>query len=238
MPETFSASRATRFMQCHASANLELAIVGWESPVVDPTKDNAANRGSHIHELFAKVMELSPKNLEKFSEAITYIAKLRKRRRFNVLIEQPMIAEWLPSQPDTTADLVLYVADEIHVIDLKTGKIPVAAGGNHQLMFYAATYGHLAPKAVEVHLHIVQPWADVMDEWIVPVNVLAAFMNDAAAADKAITNGSTQFKPGDHCQFCPANPHGRGLKGTPLCPTMMDLLYPTIPLNEDEILGD
>lgn len=236
MTERFSASRATRHMQCHASANLPLAIEGWEDPVDDPTKDNAAHRGTHIHELFAKVMELSPKNLEKFSEAITYIAELRKRRRFNVLIEQPMIAEWLPSQPGTTADLVLYVADEIHIIDLKTGKIPVTAGGNHQLMFYAATYGHLAPKAVEVHLHIVQPWADVMDEWVVPVSVLAAFMNDAAAADKAITNGSTQFNLGDHCQFCPANPHSRGLKGKPSCPVMLQLLYPPL-MNEDEILG-
>lgn len=236
MPEIFSASRATRFIQCHASANLELAIPNWTPPVVDPTKDNAANRGTHIHEVFAQVMELSAGNLEKFSEAIAYIARLRKRRRFKVLIEQPMIAEWLPSQPGTTADLVLYVQDEIHVIDLKTGKIPVAAGGNHQLLFYAATYGHLAPKAVEVHLHIVQPWADVMDEWLVPVSVLAAFMNDAVAADKAITSGSTQFSPGDHCQFCPANPHGRGLKGQPLCPTMLDLLYPRL-IDEDEILN-
>lgn len=236
MPETFSASRATRFIQCHASANLELAIADWQPPVVDPTKDNAANRGTHIHEVFAQVMELSAGNLEKFSEAIAYIARLRKRRRFNVLIEQPVVAEWLPSQPKTTADLVLYVQDEIHIIDLKTGKIPVSAVGNQQLLFYGATYGPLAPKAVEVHLHIVQPWAAVMDEWIVPVNVIAAFMNDAVAADKAITNGSTLFSPGDHCQFCPANPHGRGLKGHPLCPTMMDLLYP-LSIDEDEILG-
>ena len=58
-----------------------------------------------------------------------------------------MVAEWLPSKPGTTADLVLYVADEIHVIDLKTGKIPVLVYDNQQLLFYAATYGHLAPKA-------------------------------------------------------------------------------------------
>lgn len=238
MPETFSASRASRFMQCHASANLELAIPDWQPPVVDPTVNNAANRGTHIHELFAKVMDLNPKNLQKFSEAVTYIAKLRQRRRFNVLIEETVEATWLSTSPKTTADTVLYVADEIHIIDLKTGKIPMAAVGNQQLLFYAASYGHLAPKAHSVHLHIVQPWADVMDEWIVDTPTIAQFMNDAAAAHDAILAGSTQFQPGDGCQFCPANPHGRGLKGQPLCPTMMDLLYPTIPLNEDEILGD
>jgi hypothetical protein len=223
-------------MQCHASANLELAIEGWAPPVVDPTKDNAANRGSQLHEIFAEVVALSPKNLEKFSEAITYIAKLRKRRRFNVMIEQPMVAEWLPSKPGTTADLVLYVNDEIHIIDLKTGKIPVYAVGNQQLLFYAATYGHLAPKATSVHLHIVQPWAEVTDEWIVDTLVIAQFMNDAVAAHNAIHAGSTQFSPGDGCQFCPANPHGRGLKGEPLCPAMMELLYPRL-IDEDEILN-
>jgi hypothetical protein len=237
MPETFSASRASRFIQCHASANLDLAIEDWTPPVVDPDKDNAANRGTHIHELFAEVMELSPKNLENFSRAVEYIAKLRKRRRFNVLIEEPMTAEWLPSKPGTTADLVLYVSDEIHIIDLKTGKIPVFAVGNRQLLFYGATYGVVAPKAREVHLHIVQPWADVMDEWIVDVSTLAQFMNEAVAADTAISGGSTLFSPGDHCQFCPANPHSRGLKGHPLCPAMMSLLYPSIPMDEDEILN-
>ena len=87
------------------------------------------------------------------------------------------------------------------------------------------------------HLHIVQPWADVMDSWFADVSVIAQFMNEAVLAHDAIHAGSTQFSPGDSCQFCPANPHGRGLKGQPLCPAMMALLYPTIPLDEDEILG-
>jgi hypothetical protein len=236
MPEKFSASRAARHMQCHASANLDLAIEGWEPPVQDPNKDNAANRGTHIHEVFAEAMSFSAKNLRKFSEATTYIADLRERRRFNVLIEESVTAEWLPTKPGTTADLVLYVADEMHIVDLKTGKIPVSAVDNQQLLFYAATYGHLAPKAKGVHLHIVQPWADVMEDWFADVSVIAQFMNDAAVAESAIQAGSTQFSPGDSCQFCPANPHGRGLKGQPLCPAMMELLYPRL-IDEDEILG-
>lgn len=236
MPERFSASRAERFIQCHASANLDLAIEGWVPPVQDPNKDNAANRGSHIHEVFAEAMSFSAKNLRKFSEATAYIADLRDRRRFSVLIEEPMVAEWLPTKPSTTADLVLYVADEMHIVDLKTGKIPVYAIDNAQLLFYAATYGVLSPKAKGVHLHIVQPWADVMEHWFADVSVIAQFMNDAATAEAAIQAGSTQFSPGDNCLFCPANPHGRGLKGQPLCPVMMELLYPRL-IDEDEILG-
>jgi len=223
-------------MQCHASANLDLAIPNWTPPVEDPNKDNAANRGTHFHEVFAEIMSFGAKDLQKFSEATTYIAELRKRRRFNVLIEQQMYADWLPTQPGTTADLVLYVSDEIHIVDLKTGKIPVSAVGNAQLLFYAATYGHLAPKAKGVYLHIVQPWADVMEYWFADVSVIAQFMNDATATETAIQAGSTQFSPGDGCQFCPANPHGRGLKGQPLCPAMLELLYPRL-IDEDEILG-
>lgn len=236
MPEVFSASRAARMMQCHASANLELAIPGWEPPVVDPDKENAANHGTHIHELFAKAMELKAKDLKKFSEATMYIAELRSRRRFQVLIEESVDVDWLPSKPRTTADLVLYVQDEIHVIDLKTGKIPVYAVDNAQLLYYAASYGHLAPKAKGVHLHIVQPWADVMESWFADVSTIARFMTDAINTDKAISAGSTHFSPGDGCQFCPANPHSRGLKGRPMCPAMMQLLYPPL-IDEAEILG-
>ena len=237
MPEKFSASRAARMMACHASANLDIAIEGWQPPVVDPTADNAANRGTHMHELMAKLMELSASNLRKFSEALTYIAELRSRRRFNVMIEQVVECDWLPSKPKTTADLVLHVQDEIHIVDLKTGKIPVSAVDNQQLLFYAASYGHLAPKAKGVWLHIVQPWANVVEVWFADTLTIAQFMNDAIAADNAIAAGSTQFAPTDGCQFCPANPHSRGLKGSPLCPVMLDLLYPQYPIDEAAILG-
>jgi hypothetical protein len=236
MAEAFSASRASRFLQCHASANLELAIPDWAPPVQDPDKDNAANRGTHMHDLFAHVMELPAKDIGNFSRALMYVADIRSTRRFQKLIEEPVIAEWLPSKPGTTADLVLYLSDELHVFDLKTGKIPVSAVDNKQLMFYGVSYGHLAPKAKGVHMHIIQPWAGVMEGWFADTATLAQFMSDAIAADKAITAGSTQFSPGDDCMFCPANPHGRGLKGKPLCPTMMDLLYPRL-IDEAEILG-
>ena len=228
MPEAFSASRASRLLQCHASANLDLAIPNWTPPVQDPTVDNAANRGTNLHSLFAEVMDLNAGDLEKISKAIAYVAEVRKTRRFKRLIEETVEAGWLPSKPKTTADLVLYLTDELHIFDLKTGKIPVSPVDNAQLMFYAVCYGHLAPNAKGVHLHIVQPWADVMEVWFVDTATLAQFMSDVIAADAAITAGSTKFSPGDNCQFCPANPHGRGLKGNPLCPTMLDLLYPRV----------
>ena len=238
MASTFSASQASKFMQCHASANLELAIPHWTPPEVDPTANNAANRGTHMHELFAATMLLPTKDAAMMAKAIAYVAEVRSRRRFKALIEESVQATWMRLKPWTTADLVLYVADEMHVFDLKTGKIPVTAVDNDQLKFYAATYGHLAPKAKEVHLHIVQPWADVMEEWVISAGDLHKWMLDACVAEAAIISGSTQFSPGDHCQFCPANPHGRGARGRPNCPAMMGLLYPSTPVDVEAILAD
>jgi hypothetical protein len=213
-------------MSCHASANLELAIPNWVPAPVDDAADNAANRGTQMHEQFAGLAALSAKDMWNMAKAAEYVAMVRSRRRFKTMIEQVVSAEWLDSKPGTCADLVLYTQDELHIIDLKTGKIPVSAVENYQLMYYAVTYGPLAPKAKGAYLHIVQPWAGVMEEWYADAARLKTFMMDAMVAEKQILKGSTVFSPGDHCMFCEANPHGRGARGKPNCPAMMSLLYP------------
>jgi Protein of unknown function (DUF2800) len=236
MAERFSASVAGRHMACHASANLELAIPGWVPPVDDRTVDNAANRGTSMHELFAKVMELGAHDLDNMARAIAYIARLRKTRRFNVLIEQSIKATWLPGSPDTTVDLVLYTADEIHVIDLKTGRVRVEVVGNEQLLYYGVCFSPLAPRAKGVTLHIVQPWADNCESWFADTNELSAFMTKAQVTANKIAAGDVTFGPSDHCTFCPANPHARTVKGSPLCPALMQIYYPSV-VDEDEILS-
>lgn len=236
MPERMSASKVGRQVMCHASANLDLAIPNWTKPVEDRTKDNAANRGTHMHSVFAKVMDLPRADMIKLIDAMDYIATLRATRQFKVLVEQSMKAAWLPGSPLTTPDLVLYTQDEIHMIDLKTGKIPVEVIDNKQLLFGAVTVAHLAPRAKGVTCHILQPWANGNDSWFASTTVIKKFMDEAIAAEAAIALGSTTFSPGDHCQFCPAYPHARGLKGKPFCPVTMKMLYPPI-LDEEEILG-
>lgn len=237
LPDRLTASVAAKHIHCHASANLELAIPGFEPPIEDPTVDNAANRGTRLHELFAELMHGSTKDAKKFSEALEYVSEVRSRRRFRRLIEKTEDVVWLHAGLQTTADLVLYVRDEIHVLDLKTGRIPVEVTDNYQLLYYAATYGHYAPNAKGVHLHIVQPWADNMEEWFADTQTIADFMQQAVDAQMQIDNGDTTFTPGDWCTFCPANPHARTEKGHPSCPAMMRMLYPEI-LDEQEILKE
>lgn len=233
----FRASSAAKHMQCRASANLDLAIEGWQPPVEDPTADTAANRGTELHAMFAEMMGLTVKDIKNFIVALDYVAEVRSRRRFKVLVEASVEASWLEpmASPSVTADLVLYVADELHVFDLKTGGIQVDVEYNKQLMFYACTYAPLAPKAKGVHLHIVQPWADNCESWFADTATLASFMAEAGRTQQEILQGDTTFTPGDACTFCPANPHGRGSRGHPSCPAMMSILYPEI-LDEAEIL--
>jgi Protein of unknown function (DUF2800) len=235
--ERFSASKAARIMSCSASGNLEVAIPHWNPPTEDRNANTAANRGTHMHEILADITVLPPKEMAGFAKAIEYIAEVRSRRRFTTLIEQTETSDWLTQPEPTTADLVLFTQDEIHVLDFKWGKIPVEVVDNQQLLYYAATYAKYAPKAVEVVLHIVQPNAGLFTSWTVDTVTLADFMRQAIAAQDGLLAGNLAFLPGDHCTFCAANPHSRGAKGSPLCPAMMQMLYPA-PFDEAALLED
>jgi hypothetical protein len=223
-------------MNCPASANLELAIPGWVPPVRDPDS-GAKGVGKKYHEFFANIAELSAKDIAAFAAGFAYLAEVRGRRRFNVCIEETREAWWLVGKPNTTADAVFYTQDELHIIDLKTGKIEVDVVDNKQLLYGAITYAPLAPKAKGVHLHIIQPWApNGCSSWFADTNVLADFRREAVAAEQKVLAGDTTFGPSDECKFCPAYPHSRGDKGAPLCPATMQMLYPKV-VDEDAILG-
>ena len=222
-------------MACPGSADLEAAIPGFESP--EKHEKGRKGEGHRIHDLLASVITLPLRDGEKMVEALDFVAKLRRTRRFKVLAEEPAVAEWLVSKPTTTVDLVLYVQDEIHIIDWKTGAIQVDAYENEQMMFYARTHAHLAPKAKGVWLHIVQPWAKGGNSsWFCDTNRLAKFTADALAAEQKIANGDLTLHPSVNCTFCPANPHSRGDKGTKMCPSLMLMLYP-MTVDEDAILN-
>lgn len=235
MTERISASVAGKHLACPASANLDLAIPNWVPPVVDDMA-GAKGLGTRKHEMLEPIVALNAREIGHFAKVLTYMADLRGTRRFKVLIEQEFTATWLTSQPTTKPDVVLFVQDEIHIIDYKWGKIPVDVVNNKQAMYYAVCAAPLAPKAKGVTLHILQPPIDSYESWFVDTNTLAQFMADMQEAERKILKGDTTFGPSDDCKFCPANPHGRGDKGHPYCPAMMDMLYPER-FDEDAILS-
>lgn len=251
MSERFSASNAARLMSCPASANLELAIPNWQPPV---RNDNvgAKAKGAKIHSLVHELLSIrtvTAKSVTKFvakdmantAAMLQYTAELMSARRFNVLTEHEEVTEWLANPGKTTADLVLYTQDELHIVDFKVGAVPVDVFENYQLMFYAITYAKYAPKAKGVTVHIVQPWAKDWSpdtaSWYVDTVRLKQFMADALAAEQKIIAQDTTFGPSDSCLFCPAYPHSRGDKGAPLCPATLQLLYPRPEADEDAMLN-
>lgn len=230
--EKFSASRAARLISCHGSANLEQAIPGWQEP---DQSTKASERGTALHALFEQANTLKTADLLRFTEALTYVAYLRKGRRFKVLTECAIDVDWTQQPTKSTADLVLYTQDELHIIDLKAGKIPVDSYDNAQLKFYSVSFAHFAPKAEGVTGHIVQPWANNTNSTFYSAQELADFKQDVLSAEQDILDGDLTLTPSDECLFCPANPHSRGAKGSPFCPAMMNVLYP-LQINEQEIL--
>ena len=232
----FSASYAAQFISCPGSADLENAIPGFKYPKKNDDK-GARGKGTKLHEWFAETAEWSAKDLRNIAEALTYVAELKAQRRFNVLSEETVEADWLEKRPSTTADLVLYLQDELHIIDWKTGVIPVSPVNNAQLMFYALCFRHLAPQATGAWLHIVQPWAtNGCSSWWASAENLQDFMILAQQTEQKIQAGDPTLSPSDHCTFCPAYPHSRSEKGRPLCPVTMQLLYPD-PFDEEEVLA-
>ena len=237
MTERFSASNAGKHMACHASANLEKAIPNFEFPQADNIV-RASDEGTAAHAVFELLMNYSARDMQHFITVLTYVADLRSTRRFKVLTEQKVTATWLPSQPDTTVDLVLYTADEIHVLDLKWGKLHVEVVGNVQMIYYALCFMALAPKAKAVTIHVLQPRADNMESWTITRDELEVWKQQMIETDVAIQGGSLTFGPSDYCTFCPAYPHSRSPKGRPLCPATLQILYPQPPIDEDEMLAD
>lgn len=235
MPSKFSASNAERLMSCHASANLPAAIPNWVDP--EPVIGGMADQGTSMHMIFEAMWALPPSERTMALTIMHYVDDLMRTRRFKKLIEHTFNATWLTGAPETTPDLVLYTNDEIHVIDTKWGKIRVEVVDNKQLLYYDVCVLGLAPKAKVVTNHILQPRADNMSSAVVTKQEVLDFRQSTIVHDRAIQAGDLTFGPSDHgCMFCPANPHGRGGKGRPLCPVMLDMLYPNR-IDEDAILN-
>ena len=186
--------------------------------------------------------QLPPKMLTYVVEALRYyndLSTLGTRWEVEVLAEQSIDCGWLPSQPKTTPDVVLLRGlQQIDVLDWKTGAIHVNPRDNDQLLFYVASalYAYVPRQnwsTMRIFVHVVQPGNQVGVE--VQYSELEAWMNRAIQADRAIMQKDLTLRPGDHCTFCPANPHSRGDKAAPWCPPMYNMLYPDT-TNNDEIL--
>ena len=162
-----------------------------------------------------------PKLIRFLADCVDYIADIMDDHPNAVVrTEVTVKATWLSTEPNTTVDIIITDGDDLWVIDLKAGTIAVEVVGNEQLLYYAACFD---TDQLRLHLAILQQ--DNIGEWDVTPLFLQAWMYQMQDSEQAILDGDMTFRAGSHCTFCPANPRGKGDKGYPFCPEMIEILY-------------
>ncbi len=134
-----SASSAERFMPCPGSVRLE-AKMPYEQA------GPAAQYGTDVHELaehlmrgdvidYAKYDQDQMDMAEAYIKYIDAIAENPRKKLIEVNVDKGLKS--LHSALGGTADAVIVDGNTLHVVDLKTGRVPVDAEENLQLMTYA-----------------------------------------------------------------------------------------------------
>lgn len=254
----FSASQAERFIACHASADLEVAIPGFILPEDDAQREpnipenigfivdmidkvstdtgssKAASRGTMLHACVATLLAefMTSGKMEQLTELFIRLTHWMKQRRFKILIEELGWMDWLQQPVPTTADIVMHTNDELHIWDWKFGTMPVNVAAL-QLKIYALVFLPLAPKAKGAWVHVLQPgnYAEVyfsMDQ-------LLAAKELVIKHEAEVLNGDLTFNTGKQCEFCPASPYTRGAKGNISC---TQFITDIVKVRENEILVD
>lgn len=202
-------------MTCHAATDLEKALPGFIPPV--DTGTVASRKGDDMHKVLAEALSIgSNRDLKDIISMLNYVSFIRSTRKFSMLIEHMMWTCWMQKPVVTTADVILYTQDELHIIDHKTGAGRVEPLCR-QMLTYAAAALHegLAPKATEVVLHVNQPKANNQVWHTVTREDVTAFVELQRLHEEQLLAGDLSFKPlHAACLFCPANPNGRGAKGS------------------------
>lgn len=242
--QKFSASQAEKFIACHASANLEVAIPGFVLPQDDAGREpmipdnlgyivemlekvstdtgssRAASRGTMLHACVATLMAefMTAGKFDQLTQLFVALNNVLQTRRFKILIEVREMLDWLAEPVGTTADLVTYTSDELHVWDWKFGSMPVSVA-SLQLKIYALAFLHLAPKAKGVTVHILQPGNYA--EAYFSVDQLLAAKDLVIKHEAEVIAGDLSFNTGKQCEFCPASPFTRGAKGNLTCSTFV-----------------
>lgn len=227
-----SPSAAGRWLLCPASVALTAYMPEETSPY--------ALRGTAAHAAAESVITgrpyQSPDGAESFgfeelkNEVEPYTDFVRKETRGDFrLIEQRLEASWLAAECYGTADAVILHPDEIHVIDLKTGRgIPVKAKDNPQLAIYARsvleTFSGMFEDLNSVKMTIVQPPLSHIETWQITPDELIKITDEMkpAAAEclkelqemnrKDTRLECLKFNPGvSQCRFCRARHECRAL---------------------------
>ena len=207
-----SASSAARWLACPPSA---VAAEGYKNEGTDYTREGTL--AHEVAEAVARQGELLPEQREGdvTQEMVDcaegyrdYIQEQIKSDNAVVLLEQRVdFSPWVPDGFGT-ADCIILQGKTMDVIDYKYGKgVAVSAEDNPQMKLYglgALNDFGFAYDVETVRLHIYQPRLNNISVDEICVGKLQAWaeMVVKTTAAKA-AKGKGDYKPGEHCRFCP-----------------------------------
>jgi hypothetical protein len=208
-------------MQCPGSYRLE-SLMPYEPA------GEAAAIGTAIHELSEII--LTGKEIPVGTDP-DHLSMAQSYANFvNALVENPRkklievnLDEGLKSLHPAlggTADAVLVDGDHLIICDLKTGRVPVDAQDNKQLLTYAlgAMRQLKAPSTITCTMHIFQPRVG-HSKWTVSGNYLNLHGERLkTAAELALTSDAPTHPSPDACRYC---------KAKTICPSMREKVQET-----------
>ena len=226
-----SASSAHRWLECPPSAGASEAypdtdtvftregtlaheVAEYVARMVDPR--GFYDLGDHLRVRFGCDQEMIDCAL-KYRD---YIQEQTKSGSAVELLEQKVdFSPWVPDGFGT-CDCIIIEGDTLTIIDYKYGVgVPVSAVDNPQMKLYALgalnDFG-FAYDVAKVEMHIFQPRLDNISRDCITVEELTAWAEKTVKpiAQKA-AKGKGDYKPGEHCKFCPHAGRCRAL--TKLC---------------------
>jgi hypothetical protein len=165
------------------------------------TTNAAADRGTRIHDLAARVLKGLPRTPEIDEElgetGVAYVEAMDWGHYAECKVEELLMS------PDPSLELLVYGTPDVrvskggerHIFDLKTGREYVSPVQNEQLSIYA----WMAWGERECTLHIVQDAED--REWNASAGYMSVFRQSMKTMILANLQGGKPC-PGEHCKWC------------------------------------
>lgn len=215
----FSASNSHRWLQCPASIQVcqnytnkssQYAQEGTAMHLLAETCLTEERMASdYLGDIFEGI-KMSEEHIDIVQEYLDYIAEIRNDLyELSFMIEtRVQYTNWIP-KGFGTIDAAVVTEDEIHIIDLKTGRQQVNAENNTQAMLYAlGLYQELGyPERLDSFaIHIVQPRLNHFDSWVIDIEALLSFAEEARLKAINALSEHPDFGPSEKaCQWCPAS---------------------------------
>jgi len=203
-------------MQCPGSYRLE-SLMPYEPA------GEAAAIGTAIHELSEIILRggaiptgTDPDHLsmaQGYANFVNTLVENPRKKLIEVNLDEGLKS--LHPALGGTADAVLVDGNHLHILDLKTGRVPVDATDNKQLLTYAlgAMRQLKAPSTIECTMHIFQPRVG-HSKWTVSGNRLELHGRRLKeAAELALTGDAPTNPSPDACRYC---------KAKTICPSMRE----------------